>query len=239
MHSAPLQAVTFDFGQTLAELDTGMLSRRLSERGLAVAPERLYEALGAGWTAYNRAIRQGLGGHPWKTLMAAVLTHAGTPSEAVEPAVDWLWTEQPRANLWRRPIPGMIELVRALRALGVPVGVVSNSEGRLAELVEELGWSEDFVVIADSGALGMEKPSPGIFHWTCERLGVHPSRVAHVGDAWVADVEGALGAGLRAVLFRGRETAPPDAELERPGVRVCDDAVALRALLRAWGLSGA
>jgi putative hydrolase of the HAD superfamily len=68
---------------------------------------------------------------------------------------------------------------------------------------------------------------------------VAPARVVHVGDAWAADVEGALGAGLRAVLFRGRETAPPEAERSHPAVAFCEDAHALRAVLGAWGLPGA
>jgi FMN phosphatase YigB (HAD superfamily) len=142
-----IRAVTFDFGQTLCELDTALLAQRLAERGITVLAERLEAAVPDAWRAYDAAIKAGLGGHPWKTLMTRLLEGAGVgrvtpqpPGGPVDSAVDWLWTEQPRRNLWRRPIPGMIELVRELRGAGVPVGVISNSEGRLAELIAEVGW---------------------------------------------------------------------------------------------------
>lgn len=151
MRNEPATAVSFDFGQTLVELDTGMLSVRLAERGIAVSREQLDGGVDEGWRVYNDAIRRGLGGHPWKIMMGRLLEAGGVPAGAVGAAVDWLWTEQPRKNLWRRPIAGMIDVVVELGRAGVPVAVLSNSEGRLAELVEELGWSAHFVAIADSG----------------------------------------------------------------------------------------
>src|SRR5688500_9003876 len=97
--------------------------------------------------------------------MRTMLGGAGVGGAQLEPLVDWLWDEQPRQNLWRRPIPGMIELGDELRAAGVPLAVVSNSEGRLAELVDALGWADRFACVADSGKLGFEKPGREIFAW--------------------------------------------------------------------------
>ncbi|MCC6553690.1 MAG: HAD family hydrolase [Polyangiaceae bacterium] len=233
--TAPPAAVSFDFGQTLAELDTAMLSRRLAERGVLAAPERLEGAVPAAWRAYDAAVHGGHGGHPWKILMTELLAGAGVDPGPARAAVDWLWTEQPRRNLWRRPIPGMIELVADLRRAGVPVAVLSNSEGRLAELADELGWSAHFVAIADSGKLGFEKPGREIFAWTAERLGAPIDRVVHVGDSLAADVEGALAAGMRAVWFKGD---PARAVRLRPAGRAvaCSDAPSLRAALEAFGL---
>lgn len=227
-------AVSIDFGQTLAELDTGMLSRRLAERGIAADEGRLEAAVPAAWEAYNAAVHRGVSGHPWKILMARLLEGAGVTGEQARGAVDWLWTEQPRRNLWRRPIPGMIELVGDLRAAGVPVAVLSNSEGRLAELAEELGWASRFVAIADSGRLGFEKPGREIFAWTAERLGVALEEVVHVGDSLAADVEGALAAGMRAVWFRGD---PARAAALGDRVAAAADAAQVRAAFQRFGLS--
>lgn len=231
----PTLAVSFDFGQTLVELDTELLASRLAERGIAASPERLEAAIDASWRAYNDAIHGGFGGHPWKILMRSLLSMAAVEPSALEEAVDWLWTEQPRKNLWRRRIPGMIELVADLRRAAVPVAVLSNSEGRLAELTDELGWTAHFVAIADSGRLGVEKPGREIFAWTAERLGVPLSRVVHVGDSLAADVDGALAAGMRAVWFKGDRGRV--ARL-RPAERVvvCDGPDELRRALRAFGL---
>lgn len=230
MDSRPL-AVTWDFGQTLADLDPTFLSHKLRERGHAVAPDALDAAVPAAWAAYNSAVRGGAGGHPWKTFMRAVLQGAGVAPGAIEALTDFLWDDQPARNLWRRPVPGMMDVVRALDAAGVPQGIVSNSEGRLAELMAELGWAATFRAIADSGKLGVEKPARGIFDWCVARLGVAPERVVHIGDAHAVDVDGAVAIGMRAIWFRGAKGADG-----RSAVATCGDATEVRAALAAWGL---
>lgn len=230
-----MRAVTFDFGQTLAEMDAAMLARRLLERGVTVSVAALEDARPAMWRRYNEAIREGLGGHPWALLMATLLRAARVDESVVLPLSEWLFTEQPRRNLWRRPIVGMIERVRALRERGVPVGVISNSEGGLELLISEMGWTHDFDVVADSGALGMEKPQRAIFDWTAERLGVAPGEVVHVGDSWAADYLGARDAGMRAVLFRGRDLMPAGALLEEDARgAACESPVELDDILQRW-----
>jgi len=236
----PARAVTLDFGQTLAEVDTDLLARRLAERDVSCDPDALRRATPAAWRAYNEAVLAGLGGHPWKVLMRAWLDDAGVARGERgrrDELVDWLWSEQPKVNLWRRPIPGMIDVARDLRRAGVPVAIVSNSEGKLAELIAEMGWSDEFDAVADSGRLGVEKPDRAIFAWAAARLDVALDDCVHVGDAWAADFLGALDAGMRAVLFRGGAFAPPgDPRLHGERSVACDEPELLRAALRAWGL---
>jgi putative hydrolase of the HAD superfamily len=233
-HAMRPLAVTFDFGQTLCDLDTAMLSARLLERGIVVTADRLDAATHESFRAYDAGIVPGRGGHPWQSMMARLLTTAGAPADAIDGAVDWLWSEQPRRNLWRRPVAGMIELCRDLRRAGVGVGVVSNSEGHLAALVAEMGWTTDLPVVADSGALGIEKPDAAIFRWAANRLGVSPDRMVHVGDSAAADVDGALGAGMRAIWFRPRPGRPVAED-----VRLAHDVDGVRAALHAWGVGAA
>jgi FMN phosphatase YigB (HAD superfamily) len=225
-------AVTFDFGQTLCAIDTGMLSRRLAERGLDVPEANLDAALPGALRAYDAGIRRGLGGHPWKVLMSELLALAGTPAAHLDVTVDWLWTEQPGKNLWRRPIAGMIEIVDALRARAIPVGIISNSEGRLAELVREIGWGDRFQVIADSGRLGLEKPGAAIFAWTAEALRVPMGNIVHIGDSFAADVEGAVNAGLRAIWF----AAKPEVVLP-PRAHAAEGAGEVQSALTAMGIA--
>ncbi len=224
-------SVTFDFGQTLCELDTAMLARRLGERGLDVSEAALDLGVMPAWRAYDAAILAGLGGHPWKLLMDRLLDLAGVVEASRGPTVDWLWDEQPRNNLWRRPIDGMVEVVRDLRAAGVKLGVVSNSEGRLAELIAETPFAGMFSVVADSGRLGFEKPGTRIFQWTADGLGVKREDIVHVGDSYPADVKGALDAGLHALWFQPRM----EADLPERGKKATN-ALEVRSALRSWGL---
>lgn len=230
-------AVTFDYGQTLAELDVDLLCRRVAERSALLDAARTRGAQASAWAAYAAAKRAGNAGKSaWTEFMRTLLrlgeVRRGQEQSAAlaEELADWLWDEQPRYNLWRAPIVGMFELVGELRTRGVPVGIVSNSEGRLLQLLDEIGQRELFECVADSGVLGYEKPDARIFEWAATELGVEPSQLIHVGDVWDADVLGALAAGARAVWFN---TEPaPQSPSER--VATCHDAASLRRLLLEW-----
>lgn len=219
--------VTFDAGQTLIDLDLPFLARRLAERGVTVEPAALEAAAPAAWARYD-ALVDPAAGHPWRELMATLLGGAGISGAAVPELVEWLWGEQPRANLWRAEIPGMVALARELGARGAHVAVLSNSEGRLAELLAEIGIADAFAVIVDSGKLGIEKPDPRIFAHTLAALGATGAGI-HIGDSWPADVAGALGAGWRAIWY-GRRAVPVD----DPRVAVAHSVAEVRAAIDRW-----
>jgi HAD superfamily hydrolase (TIGR01549 family) len=207
------------------DLDLDFLARRLGERGVTVEPAALAAAAPAAWRRYDERVDPA-GGHPWRELMATLLDGADVANPG--PLVDWLWDEQPRHNLWRAEIPGMVALARELGARGIGVAVLSNSEGRLAELLAEIGIADAFAAVIDSGRVGIEKPDRRIFDHTLAVLGASEPGI-HIGDSWPADVMGALGAGWRAIWF-GRRARPVD----DPRVAVVRDAAETRAVLARW-----
>jgi putative hydrolase of the HAD superfamily len=219
--------VTFDAGQTVVDLDLGFLAGRLAERGVAVDVAALAAAAPAAWQRFD-ALVDPARGHPWHELMAALLGGAGIAPAQIGPLVDWLWSEQPRANLWRAEIAGMVGLARELTARGVRVAILSNSEGRLAELLDEIGIAGAFAAIIDSGRVGIEKPDRRIFDHTLAVLGATRPGI-HIGDSWPADIAGAIGAGWRAIWFGPRATPVDD-----PRVAVARDAADVRAVLDRW-----
>ena len=229
------RAVTFDAGQVLIQLDTAMLVRRLAERGVGVPEDALARAQPAAWRRYDEVMKDGGHTGPWQVFMATLLTGAGVEPEKARELAAWLWEEQPRANLWRRPIPGMFELAAELSGQGVPVAILSNSEGRLAELIDEIGWSAPFRAIVDSGRLGVAKPERAIFDYAAAALGVEPAEVVHIGDSWNADVVGGRGAGFRVIWF-GATAVARAATVDDDGVATAEDADGVRAILARWGL---
>jgi len=70
---------------------------------------------------------------------------------------------------------------------------VSNGNADLAAI----GIDAHFRFQLGAREHGTAKPSAGIFHAACERLGVPPREVLHVGDDVEMDVVGAARAGLR------------------------------------------
>jgi putative hydrolase of the HAD superfamily len=86
-------------------------------------------------------------------------------------------------------------------------------------------------VVIDSGRVGVDKPDPRIFQLAAQALGVQLSEIVHVGDAWEADVLGALGAGAQAIWY-----APTDDRALPEGVLACRNAQELRRALRDFGV---
>jgi len=232
-----MRAVTFDFGQTLVSIDPAMLVERLTELGIAAHEPPILGALGAAFAASDRVVRERGATVAWHAFMD-VLLHAASVGEADRArAVPWLFDQQRGRNLWRRPVPGMIELCRELVRAGVPIGLITNSEGRAAELVAQLGWTDALAVVADSGVLGVDKPAPEIFDWMAERLGVPLGETVHVGDSFPADVMGAISVGMRAIWFAPEEgPAHSGAETIPDRVEVVRGATELRAALAVLGL---
>ncbi|WP_434966590.1 HAD family hydrolase [Janibacter indicus] len=74
----------------------------------------------------------------------------------------------------------MVDLVREVRAAGVPVALVSNSLGR--DCYARVDLDELFDVTVISGQVGVRKPSRQIYRIACERLGVDPGQCVLVDD---------------------------------------------------------
>jgi REG-2-like HAD superfamily hydrolase len=95
--------------------------------------------------------------------------------------------------------------LEALQERGLIVGAVSNWVWQLPELLHALKLVRHFDFIAASSRIGFEKPHPEIFRWALEQAGVEPEEAIHVGDHLDADVAGAQGVGLQAVLIDRRD----------------------------------
>ncbi len=119
-----------------------------------------------------------------------------------------------RGHAWAHVGLGAMDGLRAVAALGLPMGIVSNSdgsvEGDLRRLsvcyvpaaIDGLNPSAGVAmgVILDSAVVGVAKPDPAIFRIALDALGVPADRsVLHVGDSLRYDVAGAVAAGLQPV----------------------------------------
>ena len=81
------------------------------------------------------------------------------------------------------------------------IGVISNADGKIAELLDRCGIAECFLSIIDSGIVGREKPDPVIFQAALDELDATPQESLYVGDVYSVDYLGATGAGMQAMLF--------------------------------------
>lgn len=108
-------------------------------------------------------------------------------------------------------VPGAMD---ALEARGMRLGIVSNFEAWLEDLLERLGVRERFPVRVISGIVGVEKPDERIFTLALEQIGMSAADVVYVGDNPEFDVEPAAALGMTPVLI-DRRNRFPDATCRR------------------------
>ncbi|MFF9090174.1 HAD family hydrolase [Streptomyces sp. NPDC014991] len=94
------------------------------------------------------------------------------------------------------PYPDAAEVLRALRARGTGVGVVSNIGWDPRPVFREHGLDAYVDAYVLSYEHGVQKPDPRLFSVACEALGTDPRQVLMVGDNRVAD-GGAAAPGCR------------------------------------------
>jgi beta-phosphoglucomutase len=93
--------------------------------------------------------------------------------------------------------PGVIRLIRDLKANDIKVGLASSSKNA-KRVLTLLRIQHEFDVIVDGGMIKRTKPDPEIFLKTAEKLGVKPSHCLVLEDA-EAGVEAALAAGMKCI----------------------------------------
>ena len=92
-----------------------------------------------------------------------------------------------------------LEVLAAVRAAGLRTAVITNGPSGLQRGKLATVGLDGFDAVIVSGEMGHRKPEREIFALALGALGVRADEAMHVGDNQVADVRGALGAGLGAV----------------------------------------
>ena len=131
-------------------------------------------------------------------------------------------TEVLERRLLFKPYPESEEVMEELLAIGLPLYVVSNWDVALEGVLENLGWVRYFDGIVASAKVGSEKPERAIFEEALRLAGLaeRRDRVVHVGNDPVSDVEGAISAGIDAVLIdREGDLEGPQAIVTLPDLR--------------------
>jgi putative hydrolase of the HAD superfamily len=210
------------YAEVLAELGLELPAAAL-ERGIRLAATEMAERIPPGvdrfsffpggeteyWLRFSaRAIADAAGREPDRAFRERALERL---SEAFQRPAAW--------EVYADVGPAL----RALRAQGCRLGIVSNWDSRLPRILERLGLAACFEAIGVSHLERVEKPDPSFFLSVLERLGGSPERALHVGNVPELDVAGARAAGIDGVLL---DRAGP------PGSGVLQDLRDLPAIAR-------
>ncbi len=221
-----LKAITLDFWGTLVNDHHSAAPMRvaaLAERLPGLDIERVQAAYDASWQRFVSGMAQGWGLPP-VTLLCDTLDALGaslSPQAYAHVLQRW-----ETVHLASPPplVPGAVETLRALRAQGFALGLISDTgatPGRvLRQFMTAVGLRPLFDWLTFSDETGVSKARPQAFLLTLRALGAAPHEAMHVGDTPAADVDGAHAAGLAAALTievrdKRRGSESPDLVLER------------------------
>jgi putative hydrolase of the HAD superfamily len=197
---SPLRAVLFDAGNTLVFLDYARLAQGVGAAlGLSLSADGLAAQVSVASLAMERA--GGNDRHRAAVFLETMFLAAGVPAERLGELRSCLSRMHGERHLWCAVKSGSAESLSRLKAAGLRLGVVSNSDGRVEQALQAAGLREYFDVVIDSALVGLEKPDPRIFRAALDALGVQPDEALYVGDLYEIDVLGAQAAGLRAIWF--------------------------------------
>ena len=123
--------------------------------------------------------------------------------------------------------PDVLPVLGTLKGL-YPLGALSNGNAD----VRLVGLAHIFDFHISAIDVGAAKPDSAMFRLACERLGVEPQEVAHVGDDPDTDVWGAAQAGMKTVWVNRENKSWTDARVTPDAV--VPDLFALMPLLSDW-----
>lgn len=199
-----VDVVFLDAGGVLVCPNEELIAERFVEAGFAVDPSLLFAAHFHGVHAIDTAQAAP---EVFDDYHRAYSSHLGLDPERIDDAAAVLEDLWATSGLWRQALPWAVEGLAAIAATGVPIVIVSNADGSVAEVLRGTGLLQvgpgpgtEVLAIVDSGAVGVAKPDPAIFHLALDLVGTTPDRAIHVGDAYQYDVRGARAAGVRPVL---------------------------------------
>ena len=223
------RAVLFDVGETLVHPDPSfpeLFTRIVRDAGHDLDPESVGAASVAVLRGFSQASREG---NLWtltpESSRAFWRGVYGRMLETLElPAADGLrnalyegFTDLGNYALF----DDVNESLDELRRSRVTLGVVSNYEAWLDDLLAALGVRDRFRVRVISGVDGIEKPDPRIYQLALDRAGVSAGEAVFVGDNPEFDVAPPAALGMFPVLIDRRDRHP-----DHDGARITD----LRAL---------
>lgn len=148
----------------------------------------------------------------WRTLVKRVVAEAGAVDD-FETFFEELYSFYRGAEAWK-PYREAASVLCLLRSNRFKVGLISNFDSRIEEIMVALNLSIWFDSVVFSSRTGVAKPHPGIFRRSLAELEVEPHEALHVGDSVPKDYEGARAAGMRALLLDRNGDAADNDQIE-------------------------
>jgi putative hydrolase of the HAD superfamily len=212
------EAIFFDAANTLLYPFPSVGSQYMEiamRYGVTTTADIVQQAFRQAWLqvqtqARQEPVRYGIGEPDgrrfWHALVHSTFVQITLPAP-FDPFFDELYEHFAQPSAYRL-YPETLEILQRLRQEGYTVGVISNWDIRLINILEGLGLTPHLHHVSISALVGWEKPHPKIFAHALHAVAVQPGQALHIGDSLLEDIEGAAQAGLQPLWLQRRETAP-------------------------------
>lgn len=211
-----VRAVFFDAGETLVYPHPSfveLFAEVLREEGHPIDPADVQEVVHASSDAFTKLMlsEEAMNWSTsivrsralWDLVYRMFLEAAKLPESEHERLVNALYERFRNLGSYRLHPDAMPALER-LQTADLILGLISNFEDWLEQLLEELEVHHFFDVTVISGIEGVEKPDRRIFNVALERAGVDAAHSVYVGDNPIFDAQAAQDAGMIPILIDRR-----------------------------------
>ncbi|NXE83356.1 HDHD3 protein, partial [Cochlearius cochlearius] len=232
-----LRLLTWDVKDTLLRLRQPVGQSYAAEaraHGLQAQPEALGRAFREAYGAQSRRFPnygrgRGLSSRQWWVdVVKQTFRLSGVHEEGVLTLMaENLYRDFCSARNWE-VLPGAGETLSRCRQRGFRMGVVSNFDNRLENVLAQCSLRHHFDFVLTSEDAGFAKPDGRIFEKALRLAGVAPEQAAHVGDDYTRDYRAARAVGMHSFLLRA---AGQGEELEVPPEHVLPTLSHLLALI--------
>lgn len=158
----------------------------------------------------------------WKEIVKSTFrdSHLNADDKKLEAIASHLIESYKMSTSWQHCY-GISGLLSYIRSKGVPMGIISNFDPSLSQLLTNLKLRHYFQFVLASYETGFEKPDTRIFEEamiTSNIKNLKPDECLHVGDQVLLDYYGAKNSGWHAALIN--DSSPAKIQQSYPDIEV-------------------
>ncbi|XOQ48779.1 MAG: HAD-IA family hydrolase [Eubacteriales bacterium] len=174
---------------------------------LAYTPQKYMKTITTDVTIRNAVLKELFLGEEWQRLDAGTITEEEAVRRVSARIPQYAEYVQKAMDNWHSdltPMPGMPEIIKALKQSGYSIYLLSNTSLRFFKYqgkVEMFRYFDGFLISAKEKLL---KPDPAIFKCLCKRYRLAADECLFIDDLQT-NIDGSEKAGFHGHLFQGAE----------------------------------
>jgi putative hydrolase of the HAD superfamily len=179
----------FDAGGVLVFPDFDLLALIGNQAGINTSPGQIAQAHAKLFWELDENIAK-FRQFPKISYFQDIFKQISDSEEKIKAAFELTLMADKIKHIWTATYPWVTQSLQRMRDLGYNMAVISNSDGRVDQILQDLDIRNFFEIVIDSFVVGVEKPDPHILEIALQSLGWNPIETIYLGDIFYIDVWG-------------------------------------------------